>query len=148
MSRTRILLVDDDATCRDALRAIFEHASDFSVIGEASDSNEGLRVAALLCPDVIVVDVQMPDVDGIAIARAFHGDCQKPAVICLSVYPTRHDEACAAGVASYLLKDSPAPILVEAVRAAAARRIAIRDSNARRAVPASGTEPLLGPQLS
>jgi len=118
----RILVVDDDAVCRDALRSIFDHADDMVVVGEATGGLEAVEVSRQLCPDVVVIDVQLPELDGIEVTRRLGCDGKRPAIVCLSVYPVGHDEACAAGAARFLLKDCRARELVTAVRDSADRR--------------------------
>lgn len=122
MMPIRVLVVDHDPACCDAIRAILDQVEDLTVIGTASNGQEALHAATTLCPDVVVLDVQVPKLDGIAVTKALGCECRRPAVVLLSVYPTRHDEACDAGVSCFLLKDTSASALIDAVRASAARR--------------------------
>jgi DNA-binding NarL/FixJ family response regulator len=116
----RLLIVDDHPVVRDGLRGMFAGDADFEVIGEAGDGSEALALAETLRPDVILMDLRMPDVDGAtAIERLSEGE--NPArVLVLTTYDTDADvvPALKAGATGYLLKDSPRAELFRAVRAA------------------------------
>jgi DNA-binding NarL/FixJ family response regulator len=120
VSSIRLLIVDDHPVVRDGLRGMFAGDQDFDVIGEAADGTEALALADLLRPDVILMDLRMPDVDG-AMAIERLSERENPArVLVLTTYDTDADvlPALKAGATGYLLKDSPRAELFRAVRAA------------------------------
>ncbi|MER7439450.1 response regulator transcription factor [Micromonospora avicenniae] len=117
----RLLIVDDHPVVRDGLRGMFTGDPGFEVVGEARDGAEALALAASLVPDVVLMDLRMPGMDGVtAIGRlARSGSTAK--VLVLTTYDTDADvlPAIEAGATGYLLKDAPREELVRAVRAAA-----------------------------
>src|SRR5690606_3410252 len=119
---TRLLLCDDHAMFRQGLRSILETEDDFRVIGEASTGREAVRYAIETRPDVILMDIQMPELDGVAATKAILSEQPDARVIILTMY--RQDryvfEAVKVGARGYLLKDAGATELVEAIRRVAA----------------------------
>ncbi|HRN18067.1 MAG: response regulator transcription factor [Truepera sp.] len=119
---TRLLLCDDHAMFRQGLRSILETEDDFRVIGEASKGREAIRYALETRPDVILMDIQMPELDGVAATKAILAEHPDARVIILTMY--RQDryvfEAVKAGARGYLLKDAGAAELVDAIRRVAA----------------------------
>ncbi|WBB48896.1 response regulator transcription factor [Verrucosispora sp. WMMA2044] len=117
----RLLIVDDHPVVRDGLRGMFAGDPGFEVVGEAADGAEALTMAARSRPDVVLMDLRMPGMDGVtAIGRLVEAD--SPAkVLVLTTYDTDADvlPAIEAGATGYLLKDAPRDELVRAVRAAA-----------------------------
>jgi len=117
----RVLIVDDHPVVRDGLRGMFAGAAGFEVAGEAADGEEAVTLAAALRPDVVLMDLRMPRVDGAAaIARMVERGL--PArVLVLTTYDTDSDvlPAIEAGATGYLLKDATQEELFRAVRAAA-----------------------------
>lgn len=118
-----VLLVDDQTLLRAGLRAILENSDDVSVIAEAAHGREALREARRQRPSVILMDLQMPVMDGIEATRAIRADpaLSDVPVLVLTTFDDADDvaEALAAGATGYLLKDVEAPALREAVRATA-----------------------------
>ncbi len=119
----RVLLVDDHAVMRAGFRMILESADDIAVVGEAATGTEAVAAAAALHPDVVCMDVQMPDMDGLEATRRIAAD---PAVAASVVIVTTFDrddylfQALAAGASGFLLKNAGPEELVAAVRVAAA----------------------------
>lgn len=120
MSAIRLLIVDDHPVVRDGLRGIFQGDDDFEVVGEAADGAEGIRLAGSLQPDVILMDLRMPGMDGASAIRTLAEQGSRAHVLVLTTYDTDADvvPAIEAGATGYLLKDSPRAELVRAVRAA------------------------------
>lgn len=120
----RILLADDHTVMRDGLRALLERQPDMTVVGEAGDGRECLRLAEEQTPDVVVMDVAMPNMNGIEATRRLAADFPHTAVVILSMH---QDEsyvlrALKAGAKGYLLKDSLRADVIEAIRAVAQGR--------------------------
>ncbi len=118
----RILLADDHPIVRDGLRAVLETQPDFVVIGEAGDGDEALRQIGALSPDVLLLDLEMPGVDGVAVLRHLQertGDEERalPTLV-FTAFDTdeRIVDAVRAGARGYLLKGAPREELFNAVR--------------------------------
>ena len=120
----RILLADDHTIVRDGLRALVERQADMVVVGEAGDGRECVQLAADRSPDVVMMDVAMPEMNGIEATRRIVAHNPKIQVVMLSMH---RDESYVlrslkAGAKAYLLKDSPRDEVLAAIRAAAAGR--------------------------
>lgn len=116
-----LLIVDDHPVVRDGLSGMFASARDFTVLGEAGDGAEAVRLARALQPDVILMDLRMPGMDGVtAIAELARRGCTAR-ILVLTTYDTDSYvlSAIEAGATGYLLKDAPREELLRAVRAAA-----------------------------
>jgi two-component system, NarL family, response regulator NreC len=117
---TRILLVDDHGIVREGLRRVFSAELDLVVVGEAADGHTALQLEEQLQPHIVVMDIGLPDGDGLAFARQMLA--QRPAlkIIILSALTDRAhlDAAVEAGIAGYLLKVNASNELIDAVRAA------------------------------
>jgi DNA-binding NarL/FixJ family response regulator len=116
----RLLIVDDHPVVRDGLRGMFAGDPEFDVVGEASDGAEGIALAEALRPDVILMDLRMPDVDGVTAIAELSERANPARVLVLTTYQTDSDvvSAMRAGATGYLLKDAPRAELFRAVRAA------------------------------
>ncbi|WP_066587618.1 response regulator [Cellulomonas timonensis] len=119
----RVLLVDDQALVRGGFATILDAQPDITVVGEASTGAEGVEAARRLDPDVICMDVQMPDMDGLEATRLVVADPRIRAGVLMLTTFNRQDylvEALRAGASGFLLKNSRPAQLVDAVRALAA----------------------------
>jgi DNA-binding NarL/FixJ family response regulator len=116
-----LLIVDDHPVVRDGLRGMFSADPRFQVLGEAGDGAEAIAVAERLRPDVILMDLRMPNTDGVTAIRELARRGVPARVLVLTTYETDHDvlPAIDAGATGYLLKDAPREELFRAVEAAA-----------------------------
>jgi DNA-binding NarL/FixJ family response regulator len=114
-----VFLADDHAVVRDGLRALLEAQPDIRVIGDAANGRETVRRVARLCPDVVVLDIAMPELNGIEAAREIGDVCPASQVIILSMHSTTEHifRALETGVLGYLLKESAGIEVVSAIRA-------------------------------
>jgi DNA-binding NarL/FixJ family response regulator len=121
MTPIRVLLVDDQALFREGLRTLLSVHADLDVAGEAGNGQEALERAAALQPDVVLMDVQMPVLDGVAATRRLRAALPACRVILLTTFDDDEYvfEGLRAGAVGYLLKDAPSARLVDAIRAAA-----------------------------
>lgn len=121
MTQIRILLVDDQALFREGLRTLLSVQPDLQVVGEAANGEEALRQAATLHPAVILMDLRMPVLDGVAATRRLHQTQPDCKVIMLTTFDDDEYvfDGLRAGAVGYLLKDTPSEKLIEAIRAAA-----------------------------
>jgi DNA-binding NarL/FixJ family response regulator len=117
---TRVLIVDDHPLVRQGLRAVLDSAEDVTVVGEALDGEEAVRLAAALAPDVVLMDLQMPGLHGVDATRAIVTGRPETAVLVLTMF--EDDDmvfaAVAAGALGYLLKGADGADIVAAVRVA------------------------------
>jgi DNA-binding NarL/FixJ family response regulator len=119
-----VLLADDHAVVRDGLRVMLEAEADIEVIGDAAHGREAVQRAVQLGPDVVVMDIAMPELNGIEAAREIGNLCPSSEVVILSMHSTSEHifRALQAGARGYLLKESAGAEVVKAVRAVHAGR--------------------------
>ena len=119
MSLTRILIVDDHTLVRDGLTTILSRQPDFEIVGEASDGLEAVEVARSLHPDVILMDLRMPNMSGVEAMRIIGDESPDIKIIVLTTFDTDEYifDAVQAGAKGYLLKDTSREELFAAVRA-------------------------------
>jgi DNA-binding NarL/FixJ family response regulator len=119
-----VFLADDHAVLRDGLRLMLEAEHDLRVVGEAATGRDTVRLVSALCPDVLIMDIAMPDLNGIEATCQVRAQCPDTQVVMLSMYSTEEHIARAlqAGVVGYVLKESAGVDVVAAVRAAYAGR--------------------------
>lgn len=119
---TRVLVVDDDPLVRSALTLMLGGASDLDVVGEAGDGRQGVELALTLRPDVVLMDVRMPVLNGLEATRELHARPDPPRVVVLTTFDADDHVlgALAAGADGFLLKDTPPEEIVAAVRTVAA----------------------------
>jgi DNA-binding NarL/FixJ family response regulator len=120
---TRVLLVDDQEMVRAGFAMILDAQPDIEVVGEAADGGQAIAESGRLAPDVIVMDIQMPNLDGVSATRAILGDRHdSPRVLVVTTFDIDEYvyEALRAGASGFLLKNAPPEELVQAVRVVAA----------------------------
>ncbi len=115
---TTIVLADDHRIVRQGLRALLEAEPDFQLVGETGDGLEAVQLAQRLEPDVVVLDLMMPSINGLEATRQISDSCPRTHVIILSMHADEGYvlESLRNGAAGYVLKDSSADDLVRAVR--------------------------------
>jgi len=120
----RVLLVDDHAIVRDGLRFLLEAHDDFEVVGGAANGRDAVRAARDLQPDVVIMDLAMPELNGTEATHQIHEACPGTHVLVLSMHSTAEHiyRAFQAGAQGYLLKESAGPELLAAVRTVHAGR--------------------------
>ena len=144
MSAIRVLIADDHALVREGTRRMLEQETDMQVVGEAGDGEETVKLACELKPDVAIVDIAMPKLDGIEATRQIKERCPSVTILILSAYDDDQFifSLLEAGAAGYLLKTVRSRELVDAVRAVYSGESVLHPSVARkvlnRFVSASG----------
>jgi NarL family two-component system response regulator LiaR len=144
MGKIKILIADDHAVVRDGTRQILEHEPDMDVVAEAADGSEAIKLAGTAKPDVAIIDIAMPDVDGIEATRQIKSLYPTVAVLILSAYDDDQFvfSLLEAGAAGYLLKSVRGRELIDAVRQVHAGESVLHPAIARkvlnRFVPAAG----------
>jgi DNA-binding NarL/FixJ family response regulator len=141
----RVVLVDDQAMVRAGFRMILECEDDIDVVGEAADGRDAVDLVARARPDVVLMDVRMPHVDGIEATRRVRATADPPHVLVLTTFDL--DDyvyaALRAGASGFLLKDAPAEQLVDAVRVIAAGDALLAPSVTRRLIEDVARRPAL-----
>ncbi len=132
-TRIRVLLADDHAVVRRGLRGFFELLDDIEIVGEAADGREAVELAAALAPDVVLMDLLMPVVDGIAATAEIKAGSPDIEVVALTSFieEERVTAALEAGATGYLLKDADADDVATAVRRAHAGEVHLDPQVAR-----------------
>jgi len=147
----RVLIVDDHAVVREGLRAFLQVQEGIAVVGEAGDGHEAVQQAQACHPDVILMDLVMPRLDGVAAMRELRTRVPHSRVIVLTSFldDDRLLPAIQAGAAGYLLKDAEPAEIARAIRAAHAGKTIIDPSVASRLVQAiaDGASPVAGADL-
>lgn len=148
----RILLTDDQPLVRAGLKALLEHASDIEVIGETENGREALSCVHRLHPDLVLMDIRMPVMDGVEATRRITQDQNGPPVLVLTTFDDDEEvfSALRAGAKGYLLKDTPGSELRQAIRDIAAGRNALSPQITRKLIDhvAAGAPTPDGPDLS
>ncbi len=145
----RILLADDQALVRTGFRLILGSESDLQVVAEAADGDEAVRQAARVRPDIVLMDVRMPGVDGLAAARVILASPDPPRVVMLTTFDLDDYiyEALRAGASGFLLKDVEPEQLIAAVRQVAAGETLIAPQVTRRLIASFVRRPPPQPAL-
>ncbi len=123
METVHILIADDQPRVRDSLRALLETADGLEVVGEARDGQDAVEQAERLAPDIVLMDLEMPRLDGLAATAALTRHTPSPAVILLTIYNWPWVEAAArqVGAAAFIGKTAQPETIVQTIRALAAR---------------------------
>ena len=131
-----ILLVDDQPLFREGLRTLLSVHPDFEVVGEAANGAEAIRLVRLHSPSVVLMDLQMPVLDGVAATRSLHEERPDCRVIVLTTFDDDEMvfDGLRAGAVGYLLKDAPSEKLAEAIRVAARGETFLQPSVAAKVV--------------
>ncbi len=142
MVRIRVLLVDDDALVRAGLRMILSSSEDIEVVGEAADGAEAVAAAQADRPEVVLMDIRMPGMDGIAATAALRRLARPPHVIVLTTFQADEHvlSAIRAGADGFLLKDTAPADIVRAVRLVAAGEAMLSPSVTRTLLSHVGDE--------
>ncbi len=129
----KVLIADDQALVRTGFRKILESEPDLEVVGEAGDGGEAVEASLLLRPDVVLMDIRMPRLDGLEATRLLAG---KTRVLVLTTFDLNEYvyEALRAGASGFLLKDAPADQLVTAIRVVAAGEALLAPSITKRLI--------------
>jgi len=119
VKRSKVVLADDHTILRQGLRRLLEAHETVEVIGEAASGREAIRICLSSRPDVLVLDISLPDLSGIDVTRQIKEQLPELAIIILTVHSSKEHirEAMLAGASSYVLKDSPSEELVKAIDA-------------------------------
>jgi len=146
----RVLLVDDHAVVRSGLGAFLLAFDDLDLIGEASSGEEAIRLCESLQPDVVLMDLVMPGMDGAAATHAIRERCPAIQVIALTSFKEKElvERAMQAGAIGYLLKDVSADELADAIRAAHAGRPTLAPEAAQALIQATREPPAPGFDLT
>ena len=134
MNKIRILIADDHAVVREGTRQFLEREEDLEVVGEAADGEEAVRLVGSLSPDVAIMDISMPNIDGIEATRQIKAKYPKVAVLILSAYDDDQFvfSLLEAGAAGYLLKSVRGNELVNAIREVSAGESVLHPTIARK----------------
>jgi len=139
----RVLLVDDHRLVRAGLSTMLYATGEFDVVGEAADGAQAVELALASKPDVALMDLSMPVLDGVAATRRLRAECPQVKVVALTSFSDRQrvSEALGAGAVGYLLKDCAPDELLAAVRAAAAGQVPLDPRVAGVLLPSQQPEP-------
>ena len=134
MDKIRILIADDHAVVREGTRQFLEREDDLEVVGEAADGEEAVRLVGKLSPDVAIMDISMPNIDGIEATRQIKAKYPKVAILILSAYDDDQFvfSLLEAGAAGYLLKSVRGNELVTAIREVSAGESVLHPTIARK----------------
>ena len=136
----RVVVADDQALVRAGLKMVLEAEPDIEVVGEAADGHEVLDVARRSSPDVVLMDIRMPGLDGLEASRRLLSGAEPPKVLVLTTFDEEEYlyEALRAGTSGFLLKVSPPEQLIGAIRTVAAGNALIDPAVTRRVIEAFG----------
>jgi DNA-binding NarL/FixJ family response regulator len=132
----RVLVVDDQSLVRAGFRLVLENHDDLEVVGEASNGHEAIHSAGRLAPHVVLMDIRMPELDGIAATRAITATTDAARVLVLTTYDLDEYvyDALQAGASGFLLKDTPPSQLADGIRAVASGEALLAPTVTRRLI--------------
>lgn len=144
----QVLIVDDEPLIRAGLRLILDGAPELAIIGEAGDGETAVQLAAELRPNIVLMDIRMPRMSGIAATERITMAPQPPRVIVLTSFDTDDFilSALRAGASGFLLKDTPPADMISAVRAAAADNLRFSPGVLKRIVAAAAASTVESPK--
>lgn len=151
----RVLVVDDQALVRAGFTALIDSDADLEVVGEAEDGAKAVELAASVAPDVVVMDIRMPEVDGIEATRRITATDPAPSILVLTTFDLDEYvyDALRAGASGFLLKDTPPVELLHAIKVVAAGEALLSPRVTRRLIedfarrPSADREPLHAPDF-
>jgi DNA-binding NarL/FixJ family response regulator len=144
----RVLLADDQAMVRSGFAMILDAQPDIEVVGEADDGDRAVAEAARLAPDVVVMDIQMPRLDGVSATRAIVSQPHRARVLVVTTFDIEQYvyESLRAGASGFLLKNAPPEDLVRAVRVVAAGESLLAPAVTTQLIEAFCKQPALPPR--
>jgi DNA-binding NarL/FixJ family response regulator len=118
MERIRVLIADDHPIFRQGVKGVLEAEADIDVVAEASDGKQAVALARALTPDVVLVDINMPGIDGVEVARTVKIHLPRTGVIVMTAYDDEEQlfRAIKVGAAAFFLKDVPTHDLIDSIR--------------------------------
>ncbi len=121
MDKIRVVIADDHAIMRVGIRNILSRSSEICVVGEASNGAEAIQLVSDLSPDVLILDMEMPVMDGVEVARRLQASNSPVRILVLSAYDDRQYilEMLNMGASGYLIKDEAPEVIVDAVQGVA-----------------------------
>ena len=136
MADIRVLIVDDHALFREGIRLILQNQGSMEVIGEAADGDQAIEAARILKPDVVLMDVTMPGMDGLQATRQIKADCPQAQVLMLTMHESDDYffHSLSAGASGYVLKEAASADLVAAIQSVAQGQVFLYPSVARKLV--------------
>jgi len=134
MAKIRVLIADDHTLFRESLRSLLKAAEDIEVVGEAEDGIEAIYKATQLHPDIVLMDIAMPNINGLQATRRMKSDNPSVKVLILTMYETEQyvSEMLRCGASGYILKRAPARELISAIRAVSQGEAYLSPSIARK----------------
>lgn len=148
-ARFRILITDDHPVMRDGLRMVIEEETDLEVVGEAADGQEAIEQFRRLRPDLLLIDLQMPEVDGLQAITTIRGEFPHATIVVLTTYPgdARVVRAFTLGATSYILKTARRDEILKAIRGALAGRHTVAPEVAQEIATHTGSEGLTAREI-
>ena len=136
MEKIKVLLADDHPVVREGLRTMLSTAADIEVVAEACDGLEAIEKVNESCPDVVLMDLRMPNLDGLEATKRIKSQSSSPAIIVLTVLDNEAYivDAVRAGAVGYLLKDTSRDLLIHAIHAATSGGMLVKTSLLREAM--------------
>jgi DNA-binding NarL/FixJ family response regulator len=140
---TRIVIIDDDPLVRSGLRMIIESAEDLTIVGEGADGGEAVGLVRELRPDVVLMDIRMPAVDGLAATALVRAEPEPPQVVVLTTFDLDDYvlRALQAGAAGFMLKDTPPRQLLDGIRVVASGEAMLSPSVTRKLIERFAGDP-------